>query len=228
MIETCLIVDTETTGLDNKVDRLIELGLILYSVRHQTVLQEFSTLIPSDEGNPAEKVNRIPEAALLDWMERPHLVDIAWHQIAAMGDEAEAFVAFNSEFDRGFFTRSDKPWLCAMSDFKWSRASREGSSLVALCLDYGIGVSVAHRAMTDCLLIAELFNRSYDLQGMFRIASRPKALFQAVVSFDRKDDAKAAGFKWDPVARIWTRMMAIEDAELLPFRVQQMSETKAA
>lgn len=53
---------------------------------------------------------------------------------------------------------------------------------------------------------------------------RAKALFVALVPFERKDEAKAAGFQWDAARRQWLRTMAIEDAAALPFRTQQVNQ----
>jgi DNA polymerase III subunit epsilon len=58
---------------------------------------------------------------------------------------------------------------------------------VSLALSHGIGVSSAHRALTDCSLIAALFDRMEKLEAMIEEAKRPKALFQAQVSFKDKD-----------------------------------------
>jgi DNA polymerase III subunit epsilon len=227
VIKRALIVDAETTGIDESAE-LIEIGMVLYSLEHRTSLQEFATLVPSTSGNPAEKINRIPSRALeeIGWLK--HLYETSSVFSEAMVESADVIIAHNAAFDRRFFPALHQPWLCTMEDFRWPFASRDGLSLVNLALEAGIGVASAHRALTDCRLIAELFNRSENLQELFRVAMRPKARFQAVVSFERREEAKAAGFRWDAAQKVWWRSMAIEDTELLPFRVVQMSETKAA
>lgn len=138
-------------------------------------------------------------------------------------------VAHNAEFDSKkmvgdtrFLPLASLPWVCTMSDFKWPLATKEQGSLINLALDHGIGVASAHRALTDCRLIAALFDRMADLPAMFDVAMRPKALFQALVPFERKDEAKAAGFKWNGSDKTWTRQMAIEDAAALSFPVRRL------
>ncbi|MGB3612794.1 MAG: hypothetical protein WBA10_03305, partial [Elainellaceae cyanobacterium] len=78
-----------------------------------------------------------------------------------------------------------------------------------------------HRALTDCQLIAELFNRitHEELAALIKQAIRPKAFFKADVSYNNRHLAKDAGFRWDGEKRMWTRWMAKEDAAQLPFRV---------
>lgn len=227
MVKRALIIDTETNGLDDTA-QVIEVGAILYSVENRCTLQEVSTLLPALK-NEAEPINRIKTAAL-DEILLTRSVSFAQELLFAMSKSADVFVAHNAEFDSKKmlgdtrFPLASLPWLCTMSDFKWPLATREQGSLISLALDHGIGVASAHRALTDCRLIAALFDRMTDLQAMFAVAMRPKALFQALVPFERKDEAKAAGFKWNGIDRTWTRQMAIEDATALGFPVRRVQQ----
>jgi DNA polymerase III subunit epsilon len=226
MISRALIIDTETNGLEDTAE-VIEVGAILYSVENQCVLQEMSTLLPAAT-NAAEPINRIKVQAL-DEIMSTRSVSFALELLFVMSKAADVYVAHNAEFDSKkmfgdtrFLPLASLPWLCTMSDFKWPLATREQGSLINIALDHGIGVASAHRALTDCRLIASLFDRMADLQGMFEVAMRPKGLFQAIVPFERKDEAKAAGFKWNGADKTWTRQMAIEDAAALGFPVRQL------
>lgn len=114
MIRRCLIVDTETTGLDPKVDTVIELGAVLYDVVNQCSLVSFSTLIRG-ESNAAESVNRIPVAAIrtfdvgLEIRDAFHSVSHPWSVVTeSLIDDADVIVAHNAEFDRSFL--SGAPW----------------------------------------------------------------------------------------------------------------------
>lgn len=217
-VHRCLIIDTETDGLDESA-RVIEVGAILYSVDNQCSLQELATLLPAEE-NAAESINRIKPEAL---KEAEFIgTSFALETLFAMSKKADVFVAHNAEFDRvrvfgntDFLPLASIPWVDTM-DMKWPLASREQGSLINLALDHGIGVASAHRALTD------LFDRMEDLPAMFEVAMRPKALYQALVPFERKDEAKAAGFKWNGTDRTWTRQMAIDDAQLLGFPVRKI------
>ena len=53
-----LILDTETTGLDERIDEVIEIGGILFDVSHKCVLSQVSFLFPVNN-NEAEYVNCI-------------------------------------------------------------------------------------------------------------------------------------------------------------------------
>jgi DNA polymerase III subunit epsilon len=226
MIQRALILDTETNGLEDTA-QVIEVGAILYSVENQCTLQEMSTLLPALK-NEAESINRIKTAAL-DEIQLSRSVSFAQELLFAMSKAADVYVAHNAEFDSKRivgdtrFPLASLPWVCTMSDFKWPLATREQGSLINLALDHGIGVASAHRALTDCRLIAALFDRMDDLQSMFAVAMRPKALFVGLQPFEDNQLAKDAGFKWDRlVPRKWSRMMAIEDATALSFPVRRV------
>ena len=57
-IEKILILDTETTGLDENKDEVIEIGCILFDVSFKSVLSQVSFLFPVNN-NEAEHVNGI-------------------------------------------------------------------------------------------------------------------------------------------------------------------------
>ncbi len=219
-----LIIDTETTGLDPKVDAVIEVGAILYSVEHATALTAWSTLLPAGT-NAAEAINRIPAAALSDAPDP----SLCWANIASMAETAGAIVAHNAEFDRGFvpaILRTIRPWVCSKNDLEWPKQEKPGQSLVSLVLAHDLGIATAHRALADCDMLSRLFTRARelgcDLSAMMARGMRPKAQFQALVSFDEKDKAKEAGFQWEASTKRWLRTMAIEDAAALPFQTKEI------
>lgn len=221
-METILILDTETTGIDDAAV-CIEVACILYSVTHAAPVRSFASLIRADS-NPAEHVNGIPAALLADAPEEGPV----WSAVARIGVEAGAVVAHNAEFDQRFqraFIPGCKPWICSCDDIQWPRV-HDSKSLVGLALAHGLGVSSAHRAMTDCDTLARLFTRAAemgaDLGAMLARGLRPKAKFQALVSYDTNALAKTAGFRWDPDTKRWWRTMAIEDAETLPFKTRRI------
>ncbi len=142
-----------------------------------------------------------------------HFVDFDRRFLAAAG-----WVEAKPESER------PRPWL-ATEDMPWPR-SEPGVRLTEVALYHGVGVTQAHRALADCQLIAALFERmvelGHDLEAMFAHALRPKAIFQAEVSFADKDKAKAAGFRWNAQRKQWLRSMAIADAAQLGFPVREM------
>jgi DNA polymerase III subunit epsilon len=233
-----LILDTETSGIDPAEHHVLEIAAILYSVEHRCVLQQISTLIPGDRcDNPAESINRIPIAAV-----NATPVELAAYlcqTIVYWGQISDYVIAHNAPFDRQwcnghaiFGPLYDQLWLCTCHDFTWPEQHRPGQKLIDLALAHGIGVSSAHRALTDCQLIAALFDRLGELlPDLIAKAAQPKVLVRADVSFEERQLAKDAGFRWDGKTKQWTLAMVPAELEKLGFRysilAEELSEDKA-
>lgn len=219
------IVDTETTGIDATKDRVIEVGCVLWNVQHRSIETCFSSLIHAD-ANAAEAVNGIPVALLQG--PAPAARE-AWGRCERVIAGAEAFVAHNASFDRGFFPKqlaARLPWICTQNDLEWPRPSHS-RSLVALALAHGVGVARAHRALDDCLTIASILERcaelGTDIDALLSRGLRPKVKVHSLAPFDQRDKVKASGFSWDPTAKVWWREMAEEDVAALPFATKLVS-----
>ena len=219
-VETLLILDTETTGLDPELDQCVEVGAILFDVGSQSVLNQLSFLLPV-ESNAAEAINRIPAS-----VSRRHQ---PWRQslelFADLVSTADVLIAHNAAFDRQWFGVGElptiaKPWLCTMEDIRWPnyRQLKPRPSVRDLALAYGIPVWAAHRALTDCIYLAEVFARCEDLETLIAHGLEPRQLMRANVSYADRSMAKAAGFRWnDPVHGSWTRRLSAREAADLPF-----------
>jgi DNA polymerase-3 subunit epsilon len=220
-----VVLDTETTGLDPKVHTAIEVAAVLYCTAHNAPIATFSTLIEADE-NPVEHINRIPVTLLQGAMS----ADEAWGRVEGLVVEAECIVAHNAPFDRNFTPKEVaklKPWICSMTDLAYPEPYTS-KSLTSICLAHGIAIIGAHRALTDVDMLVRLFQqlskRGIDVGEMLETALKsqvPKALIQALVSYDDKQKAKDAGFIWKPPPlKRWEKRMTLEEAKKLPFRTK--------
>lgn len=234
LMKNLLIVDVETTGVDRANDRVIELGCVLWSVAHRTSIEVYSRLLDAPE-NPAEAVNGIPSALIAALKPEP-----VFDALIGLAFEADAIVAHQADFDRAFCMRGldgiperdwpmaiAQPWICTREDMKWPKGGT-GESLIALALAHGVAVVSAHRAISDCLLLARLFEQCFAtypdfgerLEAALEHSRLPKVRLVSLAPFEEKDTVKAAGFKWDPHRKEWWRVMAQEDAKDLPFRTR--------
>ncbi len=176
MIENVLIVDTETTGLDpNKGAKLIELAAILYNVKHRTILQQFSTLMPCDE-NPVENINNISAESTRVKMPMTLIVPL----LSQLADHAQAWVAHNADFDKKFINTIDpqppqrfteRRWICTKADFRWP-VQLYRTRLQDVCTAMGVAYVDAHRALADCDFIAKCFSKVADLEARLMSAGR--------------------------------------------------------
>ena len=92
--------------------------------------------------------------------------------------------------------------------------------MIDLALAYGIPVWSAHRALTDCIYLSEVFQRCEDLERLIAHALEPRRLVRAQVSYDQRHLARDAGFRWnDPVKGAWARRLSEREEQELPFSV---------
>lgn len=216
-----LILDTETSSLDPATGHLLEVAIAGYDLQHG-LLNAHSWLCRAPT-NEAERVNGIPVELVQNWGIPSR--EKAQDTIGGCAANFDAVVAHSADFDRSWIGDLGKPWICTCDDVTWPKPSTS-KSLVAIALAHGVGVSSAHRALADVMTLVALFDRvreSHDLGAMLARGLRPKARFVSLAPFDRKDEVKAAGFRWEPTQKVWTRTMAIEDAPTLPFEVRQES-----
>ncbi len=219
---TLLIVDTETTGLNPQLDQCLEVGVILFDVPGRQVLAQQSFLLPV-QTNAAEAINHIPASAT----QLPQPWRPALDYLQSLLDAADVLVAHNAAFDRQWFglghlPSTDKRWLCSMEDMRWpaDRQLRMRPSVRDLALAYEIPVWAAHRALTDCIYLAEVFRRCDDLEQLIERGLEPRQLMRAQVSYDDRHLARDAGFRWnEPVKGAWARRLSEREARNLDFPV---------
>lgn len=160
-----IIFDTETTGLDSREDRVIELGGIELVNRFPTGRVFHKYINP--QGRPihpdAQAVHGISAADLAD---KPGFHEIA-EEFLAFIDGAK-LVAHNAGFDIGFlnveFGRLGHPMIDPLLVVDTLALARRKhpmgpNSLDALCRRYGIenGHRTKHGALLDSELLAEVY-----------------------------------------------------------------------
>jgi len=234
--EVLAFVDVETSGLDHGKDHLLEIACLTYDIQTDQVIEAKSWLFAAPS-NSAEFVNGIPPALLTRHGRSAHHVALAATELASMLNRSDAVLAWNVAFDKpwieDFFEKNlsplastcHAPWLCAMDDLTWPRRS-SSRSLSAVALAHEVGLVDAHRALPDIWTMARLFRRASEL-GMDHARSvlmglRPKAKYEAIVSYLNRDLAKQASFRWDDKTKKWTRSMFRDEVHTLAFEVREL------
>ena len=234
-IKLIALIDTETTGLDPEKDELIEIACVLYDVPSAQIVEAHSWLLTA-ESNGAEHINEIPLSLLRSRGRRMDCdVDLrAAEDLSRMLLGSDVICAWNAAFDRPWVDRflgsmdllpnTPLTWVCAMRDVEWPKPS-SSKALTAVALAHGVAVTDAHRAMSDTLTMAKLFQRATAQYGanvgeMVCRSFRPKCEIKALVSFDARELAKAAGFRWDEKRRGWFRVMFTDQLPSLPFTTE--------
>lgn len=161
------VVDAETTGLDKRADRIIEVGVCV--IENRQMLGTWSHVIDPQIMNLAPKVTEITGLKLADLIGRPVFAAVA-PKLSELFEKSHCLAAYNARFDKPFFEREfqnsdwvmpNRPWL---DPLVWVR-NFDGSGknkLVEACARHGIDASNAHRAEDDAQMAAELMLKMLD------------------------------------------------------------------
>lgn len=206
-LRTGMFLDVETTGLDPKVNEIIELAITPFDYdTHGRVVSVGAPLHQFNE--PADPIPSEITAltGLTDELVAGHALDLG--VIEAFVGRADIILAHNAAFDRPFAERlspvfAAKAWGCTMCDVPWKDEGIEGRRLSDLLGEFHYFFD-AHRAVDDCeagiALLTMTLPRSgvRVLQRLLEVARRPTwRIFAEGASFDVKDVLKHRGYKWN-------------------------------
>ncbi len=201
-----LIVDVETTGLNAKQDKVIEVGLVEFQI--DVGGQHAITSMYSGLEDP-----KTPIPPLIT--ELTHLTDdivrgqeIDWRLVRKCWERASFVIAHNAEFDRAFLQSHTvlqdlpKHWACSLRHIDWRSKKFGSQKLNYLAADHGFANPFAHRAMFDCATTFRLI--SPHLTELIESSYEPEFELTAVgAPFETKDILKSAGYFWDNEKRAW-------------------------
>ena len=217
-----IVLDTETTGLDQRSERIIELAML-------------SVLVDTATGQPVGPVTTyesfedpgkpIPAAiteitGIDDRMVQGQRIDDA--RVAELVQAADLIVAHNAGFDRPFVEArlpvfASKAWNCSFAGIDWKAQGSGSAKLEFLAHERGWFYD-AHRALVDChallqVLAAPLKNGQSGLQQLLQGATQTRYKLRATgAPFDAKDALKARGYRWDNENRVWWTTLMGQDA----------------
>ena len=208
-----IVLDTETTGLDAKNERIIELAMLSVQVdlaTGQPVGPVTTYESFEDPGKP------IPPAiteitGIDDSMVRGQRIDDT--RVAELVQDADLIVAHNAGFDRPFVEArlpvfATRAWNCSFAGIDWKAQGSGSAKLEFLAHERGWFYD-AHRALVDChallqVLATPLKNGQSGLQQLLQGASNTRYKLRATgAPFEAKDALKARGYRWDNENRVW-------------------------
>ena len=232
---TALVVDVETTGLNQETDVVIELAMRRFRYDDSGTIVEIGCgwSWREDPGYPLS-----PEIIELTGLTNADLVsqsidDELVHSIIA---EAGLIIAHNSAFDRPMLEKRfpempGRPWACSCEQIDWRAAGFEGRSLGYLAMQAGWYFD-GHRALNDVDAVIQLLQHE-DTDGtslLYQLdvnALADSHLIEAVGSaFDTKDALRARGYRWNASERVWWH--EVTDSELLAEQAWLATEVYAS
>ncbi len=231
-LRTIMVVDTETTGLDTKKDKLIELAYVQARFLPETgqiydIISTYNGL--QDPGMP------IPEQS-----KRVHGIqdeDVAGksldrERVIADLARTDLAIAHNAPFDRKimevmFPEAASLWWACSNQDGPWQEMLTGSTKLEYLVYKLGDMFYDAHRALVDAQALLHLLTLpAHDgrpiLASIIERSRQPSYRIWAVNSpFDSKDYLKLErGYRWsdgtdpDSPIKAWNKDRLVGDAAL--------------
>ncbi len=207
------ILDTETTGLAQDTDTIIELAILVLDVDTATGLPVREVIryegLEDCEGDLSADVVRVT-GITKDMLAGKRLDDAA---VSDALSGVDLVIAHNASFDRKFVERRypqtvTMNWACSIEDVEWDKLGIESNKLDYIAFKCGYFFD-AHRAIADCLavacvLAAELNGGSPAMLRLLRAAGEPSfSLWARRSPFETKDALKARGYRWDAEAKCW-------------------------
>lgn len=225
---TGAIVDVETTGLDYKADKIIELAILTF--QYDTT-DRIVSVGHAYEGlqNPGRSLS--PEITEITGLTDDDLAgkEIDWEIVRNLvddpeGDPVRLFVAHNAGFDRPFVEAAgDKPftkraWACSYNEMHWRRLFPEttANSLGAVLAGTRREYYEAHRALDDCWAVLRVLSTPVEVLGaapgerqaftalIESARSTTRRVFADKAPFNLKDALKLGRkYSWQPDAKVW-------------------------
>ncbi len=221
---TCrvMVLDTETTGLDARSERIIELAML--SVEVDTASGQPVGPVTTYESfeDPGKPIPALITGitGIDDAMVRGQRIDEA--RVAELVQAADLIVAHNAGFDRPFVEArlpvfASKAWNCSFAGIDWKGQGSGSAKLEFLAHERGWFYD-AHRALVDChallqVLAAPLKGGASGLACLIEGARRTRYKLRATgAPFEAKDALKARGYRWDNEQRVWWTSLAGDEA----------------
>lgn len=209
-----IVLDTETTGLDQSRDKIMELALLRVDIDLATGLPVGSMQVYDGLEDPGMPIpQEVQEITGIDnAMVQGQRLDE--ERIAALLDGVDLVIAHNAGFDRPFAEARlsqfrHLAWACSFADIPWKTQGRRSAKLESLALEMGWFYD-AHRAEMDChaLLAVLAVNLPLlphtGLSHLMEQAHKPSYRLMATnAPFDAKDKLKARGYRWSAEQKVW-------------------------
>jgi DNA polymerase-3 subunit epsilon len=216
-----IVLDTETTGLDARNEKVIELAMLSVLVDTATGQPVGPVTLYESFEDPGKPIPpQITEiTGIDDSMVQGQRIDDA--AVSALVEQADLIVAHNAGFDRPFvearwpvFAR--KAWNCSFAGIDWKKEGSGSAKLEFLASERGWFYD-AHRAQVDChallqVLSSPLSDRQTGLSRLLNGAGQTRYKLRATgAPFEAKDKLKSRGYRWDGEGRVWWCSLASDD-----------------
>ena len=219
-----LVVDVETTGLDAKVDTMIEFAAAqLHYTKDGRITQHFGTHSwLEDPGRPLP-----PEITEITGLRDE---DLKGKRISPRAEElledADLIVSHNAAFDWAFTRKrwpdavDEKVWGCSFKQIDWIGLGFPAAKQELLTRFHGFFYD-AHRADTDVEALIRLLQMRperdapcYLKQLLDYLEDTRYRVLAVGTPYAAKDELKQRGYHWDGERRVWWTTARKAEAEV--------------
>jgi len=217
------ILDLETTGLNKKEDKIIEIAAKVIEIDKKTynkigVIADYSSFQDPYE-IIEEEITRV--TGITQDMVKGQEID--WVQVKNILMNTDLIIAHNAEFDRAFMDRYEPLsrtmlWACSVYDIDWANRGFSNSKQELLCMWHGFFYD-SHRAMNDVnalinLLTNSLYEAEYPIEEIIKKSNQPiYNIFATGSDFQKKDVLKSRRYRWDTKKRVWWKKINADSIE---------------
>ncbi len=220
--------DLTNSGLNIKVDRVTEIGAVLWDWKLGQPVKILSELIDEPDRlsitEEIEELTGISNDMLKKYGNRGEEIHLVLKQLSQLIDKADFLMAHNAKgydlpmleamYKRYGLEIPPKTWIDTQTDIEYPKKIR-ARSMAMLEHSHGFINPFPHRAITDTLAMLKVAY-SYDLERMVKLAKSPTIKIVAELKapnwrdrqeVDRfnviKNKVAKSRFRWDPDNKIW-------------------------
>lgn len=216
-----VVLDTETTGMDSRSDRIVELAMCPFGADEHGRIVEAGPMAAwlEDPGAPlSAEIRRVTGLTDADLVGR----SIRDGEAVGMLRSADVVIAHHARFDRPFVEARlpeavGSAWACSLTEVDWKGMGFEGRTQSQLVSAIG-GFYDAHRASSDVNALLHLLDHVLPdgrsvLSLLVERARRPTFLLQAFrTPRDAGPALRTRGWRWSSDVRAWT--IEVDEARL--------------
>lgn len=230
-------IDIETTGLDIQNDDITEIAYVIKKWGEDKPYRTVSEFIQTDKEISSEitELTGITTAHTDTGMAIETFLDMLCSDLRVF--KVDYMLAQNGKyFDKPFIERvADShntslpgiPWLDSKWDIEWGNRP---AGLTYLAADCGFLNPFPHAALMDVMTMFRVVETK-DLDTLIARASSPEIIVQALVPFERKEEAKTRRYRWEKwhdmhFPKKWVKLIKEIDLEAerqeSPFEIKEI------